>query len=376
MLKPLFLALALCPVPALADTLTGADDPQFQNLVTRLLTADDSAAVKGLYDLAVGGNTAALALLPLAEGWVPAQGSFTEKKKLRQIDGQKIEDLAAKSDPVAALWQGGTSSQDLPGVIARALDLYQQGEPRKADTLLSAASLQDPTMALPSGFVDLPADPRMLASMLEYRMNLGDGSVLPILQTWLDTDRIEGWIVMAILANPDVTATAKALAAEIKLPPDAAARIADGVRIISVTDLTYQHPPPVPAETVSIVLRDLMPRPQFAPVRAYCEARCPTSAAACEAAFVTLLGVPLPSIEQASPIHDTISEAEFFASPRGEQMLLGPALFAWNHRNWANGGAGYSGPLQDNPAFQTARTVDACFAEGALRASEPLPAAP
>ena len=373
MLKPLFLALALCPIPALADTLTGADDPKFQSLVARLLTADDPAAVKGLYDLAAGGNTAALVLLPLAEGWVPAKGSFTEKKKLRQIDGQKIEDLAAKSDPVAALWQGGTSNSDLPGIIGRALDLYRQGETRKADTLLTVAFVQDPTMALPPGFADLPADPRALASMLEYRMNLGDSSVLPILQNWVDSDRIEGWIAMGILANPDVTATAKALAAEIKLPPNAAARIADGVRIVSVTDLTYQHPPPVPAETVSVVVTDLMPRPQFAPVRAYCEARCPTSAAACETAFVTLLGVPHLSLDQATPLHDTMSEAEFFASPRGEQVLLRPALLEWSHRNW---GTGYSGPLKDNPAIQTASTVDACFAAGALRASEPLPAAP
>ncbi len=370
MLKPLFLALALYPIPALANTLTGADDPQFQTLVTRLLAADDPAAVKGLYDLAAQGNIAALVLLPLAEGWVPAQGSFTEKKKLRQIDGQRIEDLAAKSDPVAALWQGGTSKSDLPGVIARALDLYRQSEPRKADTLLSAASLQDPNMALPSGFADLPADPRMLASMLEYRMNLGDGSVLPTLQNWLDSDRIEGWIVMAILANPDVTSNAKALAAEIKLPPDAAAWIADGVRIV---DLGKQNSPPVPAETVSVVMTNLMPRPLFAPVRAYCEARCPTSAAACEAAFVTLLGVPHLSLDQATPLHDTMSEAEFFASPRGEQVLVGQALIAWSHRL---GGAGYSGPLQDNHAFQTASTVNACFAAGALRASVPLPAAP
>ena len=167
MLKPLFMVLALCPVPALADTLSGADDPQFQSLVARLLTADDNAAVKGLYDLAVQGNTAARVLLPLAEGWVPPQGSFTEKRALRQIDGQRVEDLAVKSDPVAALWQGGASNEDVPGIVARALDLYSHGETRKADALLLVASVQDPTMALPAGFADLPADPRLLASMLE-----------------------------------------------------------------------------------------------------------------------------------------------------------------------------------------------------------------
>ena len=106
-------------------------------------------------------------------------------------------------------------------------------------------------------------------------MNLGDSSVLPILQNWVGTDRIEGWIVMANLAKPDLNANAKALADQIKLPPNAAARTADGVRIV---ELAHQPSPPLAAETVSVVVADLMTRPQFAPMRTYCEAHLPLPA--------------------------------------------------------------------------------------------------
>ncbi len=365
-LPALIMIALLWTARALAQPLAGADDPAFTEAFSRLLRTNDPASITALRDLAAEGNLAALVALPVAEIWVPPQGSFAARRALRQIGGQAIEDLAANADPSASLWHGGTINTDLRAVLDRGLGLYRLGEARKADVLVAAAFNHDPDMALPPDFADLPVDPRLLSSILELQLYHHDPS-LSALQDAIDRDQIGGWMTLAEIGRRDLLGHGKAVVDEIKLPNDAGTRIADGLRS---RDLMAQHPPPVPAPTVASAMETLMPSPQFAPVRDYCAARCPDTTLKCEAAFVTLLGHPDEAMAAATPLHSVLAEAEFFASPRGAQVLLGSAMQHWQDRHWETG---FTGDLTDNPAYLAARVVDVCFAQGALQSIKPLP---
>ncbi|MEO7381958.1 MAG: hypothetical protein ABIV25_09485 [Paracoccaceae bacterium] len=371
-LRPLLLSALLGPFAVHAEPLAGANDPQFHSLMTRLLAADDPAAIVALHDLAAT-NAAALIALPVAESWFPIAGTLQQRTALRQIDGKWVEDLAQTTSPPAALWQGGAISQGMPEQLTRALALYDAGEVRKADALLQAWFNHMPEGGpLPPGFADLPAAAWIKAMVLEAHVARGDRKSLLVLQDWLDQDRIEGWMVLSAVGDYYDGQGGKPLVASLKLGPNTGARLKDG-RAARKLLWQEQPPPPLPPATVRMVMQDLMPRPQFGPVRAYCTAHCPNTAPACEAAFVATYGQPYHTVARATPLQSVMSESDFFASPRGEQILLGPATI---HRFGLNLIGGYRGPLADHPAFQATETLDACLAKGILRAMQPLPDQP
>ena len=380
-LRPLLLAAMLGPVPAGAEPLTlplaGADDPQLHGLMTRLLASDDRAAIAALHDLAAT-NPAALVALPVAQSWFAIADGLRDRIALRRIGGKWVADLAAAAFKPADLWQGGAISPVMRDQLDRALGLYELGETGKADALLAAWFNHMPAAAaLPEGFADLPAAARLKAMILEQHVARGDRKAVPVLQYWLDQDRIEGWMVLAAFGDHYDAQAGQPIVSGLRLGPDTGARLQDGRRARKLL-WHEQPPPPLPPETVAMVLHDLMPRPQFAPVRAYCQARCPGTTPTCEAAFVTIFGQPYHAITQATPLQAVLSAAEFFASPRGEQVLLGPGMV---HRLGLDRLAldrlgGYRGAVADSPAWVAANSLDACLAEGVLRAQSPLPAVP
>lgn len=369
---PLLLAALLGPVPAVAEPLAGADDPGFQSLMIRLVAADDRAAIAALHDLAAT-NTAALVALPVAQSWFPMADLQRDRIALRQIGGKWAADLAAAAFKPADLWQGGAISPVMRDQLDRALWLYELGETGKADALLEAWFNHMPdTAALPEGFADLPAAAWLKGMILEQHIARGDRKAVPVLQYWLDQDRIEGWMVLAAFGDHYEGQAGQPILSGLRLGPNTGARLQDGQRARALL-WHEQPPPPLPPETMAMVLQDLMPRPQFAPVRAYCQARCPGTTSACAAAFVTIFGQPYHATAQATPLQAVMGTAEFFASPRGEQVLLGPAMV---HRLGLDRPGGYRGAVADSPAWLAAKSLDACLAEGVLRAQSPLPAVP
>ena len=361
------LALA---TPLAAQPLPGSDDPTFRAAFDRLLTTDDPAALRTLHDLATAGNMAALLALPLAERWLPAQ---PDRMALRRIGNTWVRDLGQATFKPAALWRDGDISPDMSDQLDRALWLYELGEMRKADALLKSWYNHMPQAApLPDGFADLNAAPVLKALILLQHLTRGDRKALAPLQYLLDHDRIEGWMVLAELNDHYPVTAGPPIQANLALGPNITQRLMDGRRALRL--LWHEDPPPpLPPETLAMALADLLPRPQFAPVRAFCAAFCATSAPACAAAFVTLLGAPHHSVTAATPLTGLMDEAAFFASKRGEQILLAGGV---RHHLGLDLVPDAAARLPQNPAYQSARRMDACFADGALRALKPFASVP
>ena len=349
MLRWLCLILSLA-LPAAAEPLQGQTEPAYQDAMSRLLTADDPAALADMHALAKAGNVAAIVTLPTALTWFPGAADYPGRLALRQIGGEPLATLAARHSPAAAHWQGGAISPLAADQLARALGLYDLGEAMKADALLAGWFNHMPLAApLPPGFADLQAAPALKAIIVEARVRAGDAQATALLQDWLRQNRIEGRLAQAGL-SPDGAEVAGRLLRE---------------RLWSKRPAT-----PLPPKTVALMVTHLLPLPSYAPVRAYCAAHCPDTAPACAADFITMLGEISPATGLATPLGEVISEAEFFASPRGEQVLLAPAL---QHRLDLARIDGFTGPLTAHPAFAAAAAGDSCFADGARRALPPLP---
>ena len=369
-----WLRCALCCLllasPLGAQPLPGADDPAFKAAFATLLTADDPAALHQLHDLATTGNTAALLALPLAERWLPPQ---PDRMALRRIGDHWVRDLGQAAFKPAALWQDGDISPAMADQLDRALWLYDLHENRKADALLKGWYNHLPQAApLPDGLADLNAAPVLKTMILLDHLTRGDRKALAPLQYLLDHDRIEGWMVLAELNDRYPVTAAPPIQANLTLGPAIATRLPDGRRALRLL-WREEPPPPLPTETLTMALADLLPRPQFAPVRAFCAARCPTSTPSCEAAFVTLFGAPHHSVTPLTPLTALMPEAAFFATRRGEQVLLGAGIRHRLHLDLVQDAAT---PLQQDPAWQSARAIDACLANGALRAVQPFPKSP
>ena len=368
-LRAILLSLALA-TPVSAGPLPGADDPAFQAAFDRLLTRDDPAALRALHALAMTGNTAALIALPLAERWL---SPLPDRMALRRLGGEWVRDLGQAAFKPADLWRDGDISPDMADQLDRALWLYELGENRKADALLKAWFNHMPQAApLPDGFAELDAAPVIKALILLEHLTRGDRKALAPLQYLLDNDRIEGWMVLAELTDHYPVTAGPPIQANLALGPNITQRLKDGRRALRL--LWHEEPPPpLPPETLAMALADLLPRAQFAPVRAFCAARCPTAAPACEAAFVTLLGAPHQSVTQSTPLIGLMDEAAFFATPRGEQVLLSAGV---RHRLHLDRVPDPGELLPQDPAWQAAQAMDACFGDAALRALQPFPAAP
>ena len=369
-LKPILLCLALA-TPAVAEPLPGADDPGFTAAFDRLLASDDAAALRSLHDLAAKGNTAALLALPLAARWLPPP--LPDRMALRRLGDDWVRDLGQAAHKPAALWQDGDISTDMADQLDRALWLYELGENRKADALLKAWYNHMPqAAALPDGLTDLNAAPVLTTLILLDHLTRGDRKALAPLQDLLDQDRIEGWMVLAELTDHYPVSAGPPIQANLRLGPNIAARLIDGRHALRL--LWHEEPPPpLPPQTLAMALADLLPRPQFAPVRAWCAAFCATSAPACAAAFVTLLGAPHHSVTPSTPLAGLMAEADFFATRRGEQVLLAAGV---RHRLGLDLVQDAAGPLPQDPAWRAARATDACFADGAMRAVQPFAASP
>lgn len=368
----LILCLAVQSGPAIGQSLTGQDDPRYQADLARLLQADDRAAYADLRLLAAAGNQAALQLLPFAARWMVIAPTPTGRAALRQIHGQWIQSLAEQGHAMAGLWRGGEISGLMDEQVNRALALYAVGEAEKGDALLEGWYNHLPGSApLPAGFADLPAAAWLKAAIVEHKLAQGDPVAEQVLRDWLSDDRIEGWMVLSQRRDHYADGRA-ALELRLNLARVDPARLAEG-RLARALLWAEDPAPPQPPQTVALVIKDLMARPQYAAVRAYCAAACATSAPACEAAFVVLFGQPYRATTPQTPFAALLDPARFFASPRGEQVLLGAAL---THHLGLDRGIGDHGALQTHPAILGARKVDACLVDGALRAQGPLPQNP
>lgn len=369
-MRRLLIPLLLWAWPSLAAPMDGAEDPAFQSAWESLLTSDDPTALRDLHTLAAQGNTAALIALPLAQRWLPPQ---PDRMDLRRIGPAWVRDLGQTAHKPAALWADGDISQGSGDQMNRALALYDIGETAKADTLLGAWYNHMPMAApLPEGFAALDASPRLKALILLEHLTRGDRKALAPLQALLDQDRIEGWMALAELNDHYPVTAGQPIQANLTLGPNAGTRLADGRRALRL--MWNEEPkPPLPAEVLSMATADLLPRSAYAPIRAFCAAHCPGTEPACGQAFLSLLGRVHPSVAQSTPLIGLMDQNAFFATPRGEQVLLGTAV---KHRLLLDLVPDPAAHLDQNPAFQTARSLDACFADAATRALHPFPTAP
>jgi hypothetical protein len=337
----LFLAL-----PLGAEPLPGQDSPDYQAALSLLLQEDDPAALAELHRLAEAGNVAAILTLPTALTWFTPAPDHPGRLALRRLGDEPLATVAARHSAAAALWQGGAISPLAEDQLQRALGLYDLGEVLKADALLTGWFNHMPLATpLPEGFADLPAAPWLKALILEPRLREKDAQAMIVLTYWWASGRIEGAMVKTDLGPGD--------------PAGQALR----ERLWSERPAT-----PLPPATVALMAAELLPLPAYGPVRAWCAANCPASAPACAEAFITMLGEISPATVLATPLQEVLPEAEFFATKRGERVLLEPAL---HHRLELARIGGFAGALTAHPAFSAAAARDACFAEGVRRALPP-----
>ncbi len=385
--------IALSPSSVMADMVPGADDPAFLAAIATALSSDDIGARQALHALAVAGNQAALVVLPTSERWIPMTGgTLRDRAALRKIGDVPVTELAMGLSATAALWRQGEASTDMTEQLDRAIALYGAGEPIKGDATLSTWVNQTGGLPpLPDTFADLPAAPWLKAIIVEVRLNplIGNPFFEPegnmaILTAWLADDRIEGWIVLARATgltgrnlSPEDAAHGQSIktAALAAVPADVAAQ-ADA-RMTTATlvwNAVWFAPPTAPrsAPEVEAIHAALAPRADFAPLRAYCAARCPTETGACERAYIQAFGYRSIAFAWYEPPFDVIPSATFYASPRGERLLFSEGL--------ATGQSIPRDAMEDvaainaAPAIIAARSADACFAAALDRVlSGPLP---
>ena len=132
---------------------------------------------------------------------------------------------AAQADKVQDLWQGGAAAAQPGDQLDRALSLYDLGATDKADDLLAGWLAVMPEAAnLPDGFADLPADPDLLVAILLQHFERGDRKAVPVLQDWLDQDRMAGWRVFAHLSD-HFTGTGQPIFSGLRLGANIATRL-------------------------------------------------------------------------------------------------------------------------------------------------------
>ena len=133
---------------------------------------------------------------------------------------------AAQADKVDDLWMGGAGSALPRDQLDRALWLYELGEGTKADALLAAwvAVIPD-TADLPEGFADLGADPDLLVAILLQHLGRGDRKGLPVLQYWLDQDRMVGWRVFAALSDHYAGGPGQPIFSGLRIGPQVSSRL-------------------------------------------------------------------------------------------------------------------------------------------------------
>ncbi len=308
-LVTLLAILTACP-PGRAEV-PGQEAPAFRAALALWLT-DDETALPAFATLAAGGNRAAQVLLALIDGrpelygpWLAGLDRSARIALLRQpggISGRSWMETAAADTPLARLWLARLHVDTPPGTIAAFARLGEQRAAR--DTALAMAARQDTALLALADDPGFPPDLRLLI----WRHWQPDPAMRP---------RIDAEIAALAPGDPQV-------AAHTGTPADAAARDAW-----------------------------LATAPLAAPLRGFCDAVCPASAAACARATFTLLD-GLPGLARlGTPSETLIPPAVWDASPLGRAALLRRA----EARNWNDG------PLL---AAEIAG-IDACTADALAR---------
>lgn len=366
-MRPLLLML-LCAAPAHADPVAGTDDPAFRKPFERALQTDDPLALIELHRAAWAGNTAALLTLPAALDWFAKDVPSTVRQQIFMIDGVPLFDVLFKADPVAAAWglQGGVGRSDMDDLLDRAYTLYAAGEAAKGTALfLTWESQTQAYTPLPPGFFDQPVPDWAIALHLQDRLTYLGGDY-PAAAEVLVAERLKlddpaGWMGLALYSGlhlppenrgkVDQQRVDRILSTAGYTPTDGLARMTEVIPVLQVLR------PPVPvlnAETALAATAVLAQEPEFVPLTAFCEARCPTSTPTCAVAYVAAFGHPYGNGLDAQPFVALISPQDFFASPRGQKVFLQST-----HRLSGTDRA-------ESPVQSALRKIDACLADAIL----------
>lgn len=361
MMRAVVLALVMV-APALAEPISGLDDPAFRAPFKRALQGDDPTALTEIHAAAEAGNQAALLALPAVSDWLRATLPFSERKLLGRVNGVPAAEAIAAADPVAALWAMGEYGNDMDALLARAFALYDAGEADKATSLFMTWVNQTGGYGpLPPGFFDHPVPAWAMGLVFWGRLN--DTGFSPpadseaIIADRLKADDPAAWYALAGFAGlhrsdaqkPDAARLAGILTAA-GIPQDVAIRKMQAM----VPMLKVMRYEPVDPDTARAAMAAFSTEPEFQPLLALCAATCPDTALQCAAAFVAGFGHPFGRATLSQPLISVIPTTDFFASPRGRMVFLRSTI----------------GRLGNDPASSppvtAARKVDACLADNVL----------
>lgn len=365
-MRAILLAIFLA-APSLADPIPGLDDPAFRTPFERALQDDDPTALTDLHAAAEAGNTAALLALPAVSNWLRATLPFATRKTLARVNGTPVAEAAAAADPVAALWAMGDIGTDTDALLSRAFGLYDVGEPDKATSLYMTWVNQTGGYGpLPADFFDHPAPPWATAHVMWGRLN--DTTFAPPIESdAFVVERLKAkdpavWFALAGYAGlhrsdapPADTARLAAIFASAGIPQDEATRrMQESVPVLKV----MRYEPLTDPATAAAATAFFRTEPEFQPLLTLCATICPQTQDQCSTAFVAGFGHPYGRVTQSQPFTSLISTKDFFASPRGQQLLL----------------LATQGQLGDapaaSPALTAARSIDACLADAVLAANQ------
>lgn len=285
------LTLLLAAHAPMATDLPGQKAPGLRAVVDRWL-ADDETALPDFAALAAEGNRAAQVLLALVDTrpelhgpWLAGLDRASRIALLRQpggLSGRSWMEAAAEDTPLARLWLARWQADTPPEVV---LAFAALGEARAArDTVLALAARQNAGIAQ---LADAPGYPPALR-FLVWRIWRADPAQAP---------RIETEIAALDPGDPQI-------AAHRAGPVDSAARDAW-----------------------------LATAPLAAPLRAFCDATCPATAAPCARATFAVVG-GLTGLARLGPPAETLVPAEAWnGSPLGRAALLRRA----EARDWNDG---------------------------------------
>lgn len=364
-----FLLTLLFAAPALAEQVAGIDDPAFRQPFEMALQADDPLAVIDLHKAASSGNTAALLALPAALDWFAKDVPSSVRRLLVFVNGVSVFDALAKADPVAAAWgmMGGVGTSDMDALLDRAFTLYAAGDVEKGTALFLTWQSQAQAYApLPPGFFDRPVPDWAVALHLKDRLTYVGGdypaAAEALLAERLKLDDRAGWMGLVLYsalhlppenrAQVDQQRIDRILSAAGYSPADGLARMAEVIPVLQA----LQRPRPIlSAQTALAAASLLADEPAFRSLETFCQTRCSATTAACAAGYLAAFGHPQQNIAlEAQPFVAVISQDAFFASPRGQKVILQST----QRLSGAN--------RADSPVQLALQQIDTCLADAIL----------
>lgn len=362
-MRAILLSFALA-VPSLAEPIQGLDDPAFRAPFERALQGDDPTAMKEIHAAAEAGNQAAILAFPVISDWLRKTLPFAERKKLTRINDLPMAEAFAAADPVAALWALGDTGGAADLLLARAFALYDAGEPDKATLLfMTWVNQTGGYQPLPSDFFDHPVPAWAMAQVLRGRLidsgfgTLAEGEALVV-------ERLKADDPAALMALASFVVHANEAYIEGYKDRLNAILIAAEVPLTSVEqemktalaaqDAVFRRDTALDLATAEVATAIFRNEPGFQSLIGFCAAACPATADACTNAFVAGFGHPYGRATMAQPLTSLISTEDFFATARGQLILLRST----------------HGALGDDPAaspaLAAARQIDACLADAVL----------